>query len=747
MTLETSDSDPPAPRATPTYEWDSDTALEQIRAISENARTTWFGLLALMTFVLVTLLGVQDIDFFGYGRFTQLPLVNVQVPTELFFWAGPPLAAASYAYFHFYLLRLWDALGRAPATHRGDPFSEHVFPWLLTDAALRRKPVRKIQKPIPPFSITPGQEVSESPSRRRALGKAAELTSIAITWLFGLIVLSFAWWQSMVAHNPWLSILTLGCLLFAATAGMTSWIMLQRRVKRRVQGPMGRHVWRGWRRRWGIRAIVLLFLLTLFKTWWGHPGVKFDHPFFDDENIRITITSTFLWDAVDLTRSRIWAGMTLPEFTLVKDGLMANADLTEASITLRPDDWLARPLAGLEARKDWCDRRDLKWPLCKAPPIETHDAKARGEWCRTNLNTDETAVCETHFRKMEAEFEDEWEERRAAYLAILKKPDLKDRDLRAATLFRAFLPGVDLRAARLEGANLSEAQMEGADLRRAQMEGANLSGAQMEGADLRRAQMEGANLSGAQMEGANLSWAKMEGANLWQAQMEGANLSSAQMEGANLWQAQMEGANLSEAKMQGANLSGAQMEGANLRSAQMEGANLRWAKMEGADLSSAQMEGADLFGAQMEGADLFGAQMEGANLRSAQMEGANLRWAKMEGANLWQAQMEGANLSEAQLQSAEFSGATIGPSPLNSADFTGAKGLTQEILEQAVGDSDTILPRVDGPPLYVWSCWKMAPASFDQLLSHWPASTHSNLRNLWLCGPDGRKKTGRTADP
>lgn len=72
---------------------------------------TWFSLLGLLTFVLVTLLGVRDIDFFGYDRLTQLPLVNVRAPTALFFWAAPPLTTAIYAYFHFYLLKLGDVLG------------------------------------------------------------------------------------------------------------------------------------------------------------------------------------------------------------------------------------------------------------------------------------------------------------------------------------------------------------------------------------------------------------------------------------------------------------------------------------------------------------------------------------------------------------------------------------------------------------------------------------------------------------
>lgn len=93
------------------HDWPPELALERIEAISQNARATWFALLGLLTFVMVTLLGVDDVDFFGYGRETQLPLVGVSVPTSLFFYAAPFLTAAVYAYFHFYLMKLWDALG------------------------------------------------------------------------------------------------------------------------------------------------------------------------------------------------------------------------------------------------------------------------------------------------------------------------------------------------------------------------------------------------------------------------------------------------------------------------------------------------------------------------------------------------------------------------------------------------------------------------------------------------------------
>ncbi len=51
-------------------------ALERVDTITRNARAIWFGLLGALIFAGVTLLGVEDIDFFGVDRSTKLPLIG-----------------------------------------------------------------------------------------------------------------------------------------------------------------------------------------------------------------------------------------------------------------------------------------------------------------------------------------------------------------------------------------------------------------------------------------------------------------------------------------------------------------------------------------------------------------------------------------------------------------------------------------------------------------------------------------------
>ena len=80
--------------------------IARINEISALARTSWIGLLAYLAFVFVTLLGVQDADFFVPSRQTQLPLVNVSIPTASFFYFAPILASALFIYLHLFLLKL-----------------------------------------------------------------------------------------------------------------------------------------------------------------------------------------------------------------------------------------------------------------------------------------------------------------------------------------------------------------------------------------------------------------------------------------------------------------------------------------------------------------------------------------------------------------------------------------------------------------------------------------------------------------
>ncbi len=108
-----------------------DARLEQIVQMAQNARASWFGLLALLLVIGVALMGHEDSDFFAFGAKTDLPLVGISVPTVSFFVAAPALTTALYVYLHLYLDGLWVALAKCPARMDGGPVEERVYPAVL----------------------------------------------------------------------------------------------------------------------------------------------------------------------------------------------------------------------------------------------------------------------------------------------------------------------------------------------------------------------------------------------------------------------------------------------------------------------------------------------------------------------------------------------------------------------------------------------------------------------------------------
>jgi uncharacterized protein YjbI with pentapeptide repeats len=140
---------------------------------------------------------------------------------------------------------------------------------------------------------------------------------------------------------------------------------------------------------------------------------------------------------------------------------LAKANLSETYLTEMPTDWKPRAHARKWFFADWCKREALP------------------------------SNCDGISKTQTADRLEEWKVHRQTYLDTLKRPNLRNRDLRGALLSQTFLVGIDLRDAQLEGVDLSGAQLRGAALRGAQLEGADLSYARLKKADLSRAQLGG----------------------------------------------------------------------------------------------------------------------------------------------------------------------------------------------------------------------------------------------------------------
>jgi uncharacterized protein YjbI with pentapeptide repeats len=671
--------------------------IARINELSAIARTSWLALIAFLAYIGITLLAVEDADFFVPSRQTQLPIVGIAIPTFSFFVFAPLLATALYVYLHIHLLKLWDAIAETPPIIDGRPLGEHLYPWLVNDTMLR---IRSRN------AVTP-----------RPLALLTSLVSRALVWAFGPFVIAAFWWRSMPAHDEWLTLLIAACLLVSLYAGFTNWW----RGTARLRGGWEE----SWQARWKKPLGVLVAVMVVVTSWLRTEG-GFDH--YANRLIdfaEATLATEFFAEGAypngdpkppqvaqeEWVASR-WYIPNLDWFTLNQehwhDGIavlgnwspLARTDLAQADLVPLPADWRTPETARHAFRQTWCAREGIAMEICHHPatadrPLPAHVAPLRRGWCDRESTGDGAAAnyageaCATFFADLDTRFDTAWREERQTAVANRDRPDLAGRDLRRALASEASLVGANLQGARLEGANLLRTRLEGADLRAARLEGADL-------------------------------WAaRLEGANLWRARLEGANLRGARLEGANLWGARLEGAYLGWARLEGADLGGARLEGADLREARLEWAYLRVARLEGADLGGARLEGADFVGARLEGADLGGARLEG----------AHLGWA--------------------DLRSARWAGAHV-RSAAHFADFRGAQDITQAQLDHVIGNPGTLLPDHPAPdtgaPYRVWTCWTDPPENLDALLERaelFDEEARAALRAQWLCGPDNpRRPTG-----
>ena len=135
---------------------------------------------------------------------------------------------------------------------------------------------------------------------------------------------------------------------------------------------------------------------------------------------------------------------------------LAPLDLSGEELVEKPADWLPYEIARKDFLAVWCAR--------ERADCSNRDALPDG-------------------------FEEEWQIRRSAYLANLKKPRWHglrngNPNLTEATLIRAFLSGADLRVVEIRGADLRAAEMQGVDLRQTELLEVKLSWAQMQGVNL-----------------------------------------------------------------------------------------------------------------------------------------------------------------------------------------------------------------------------------------------------------------------
>ncbi|APZ54231.1 pentapeptide repeat-containing protein [Salipiger abyssi] len=442
--------------------------IDRVDVLTRGAKANWFGLLSYMAFVGVTLVGVQDADFFIVERETQLPLVNVSVPTQTFFYVAPVLGAALFIYFHLQLLKLWEALFDALKEPRIRTLGEHVLPWLITDYALMSR---------------------KGALRRRPARWLVWVVSFFLAYAAPLIVLGWFWWRSMPKHDPWLTLGACGAsLLLALYMAQASW-----RQMRRLNGKRGpdwqakepkalRIAWRS--------AITLVFVTICLLGWFraAEPASTYARTIY----ARLDAEALAAHDGLEEEDAFAYnhpISDDIPGHPLVA---LAPAQLSGVDLSYVPEGWLGFNEAHEAYRWRWCEQRGVPSPICETLVQSEIDldktAQAqRTRYCAEIFGTDASEEdCQTRLSERARSFESEWERYWHAHLINLKSRDLASRDLRNANLFDAQMQGADLSWAQMQGAYLGAAQMQGAILSEAKMDDrTNLSAATLRGAALR----------------------------------------------------------------------------------------------------------------------------------------------------------------------------------------------------------------------------------------------------------------------
>lgn len=564
---------------------DAEISLNRIAALAAQARANWLAMLAYLVFFGITLLGVQDIDLFVARLQTRLPLVDVSIPTLAFFQWGAALAMAMHIYLHLHLLKLWDALARAPETVGGQPLGSKTFPSLIVDFALRLRGDAAARAISGPMNVL------------------SSLAILALVWLAAPGLLAFAWWRSMPAHMPELTAQLGAMLLLSSYATLDSLRRLAVRVRPRDE--------RAPRRRAIRRAAGIVTALAVC--------------------VAVAAVAGLSW-------TRTLGGEVIrPEDAATDRGALARLlalapiDLRETELVPVPDDWRDWDAGRNAFRAVWCARSDVPAQTCGPSPRSgllpaPSQINLRTRWCWEKLIAAE--ACAGHFASLDRDFLAEWRDvERLGQRVALTPLDMRGRDLRGADLRGAFLVGADLRGTALSGANLTGARLEGA----------RLDGADLRGAGLGYSRMQAASLQGADLAGAQISWARLEEADLRSvaSRLEGADAApglapasritghGAQLEGALLDGADLRGADLLAARLIDARMEGTLLQDANLQVARLDGARLGNARRERVELDRADLTGATLFGATVENASFAGAVLDNAAIRNTDLTRAD----------------------------------------------------------------------------------------------------------------------------
>jgi len=104
------------------------------------------------------------------------------------------------------------------------------------------------------------------------------------------------------------------------------------------------------------------------------------------------------------------------------------------------------------------------------------------------------------------------------------------------------------------------------------------------------------------------------------------------------------------------------------------------------------MEGAIFRSAELRAANFTKVEAQGADFKDAELVGAILAWGDFDHASFRSADLSHAQLTGGSFVGADFKDADLGGAMIMGADLSRARGLEQDQVDEACGDSRTRLP-------------------------------------------------------
>ncbi len=99
---------------------------------ADIARTIFMWMIGGCAFIWLMLASTTQLQLLANDGVVNLPVFDVDAPSELFFLAGPFLLIGIYYYLHVYLQRLWDVLATLPAIFPdGESIDRKTHGWMV----------------------------------------------------------------------------------------------------------------------------------------------------------------------------------------------------------------------------------------------------------------------------------------------------------------------------------------------------------------------------------------------------------------------------------------------------------------------------------------------------------------------------------------------------------------------------------------------------------------------------------------